>query len=86
MELFLFVLSWKNDPLGMLYSGHMEMLPLEKLIAKVEAVQSGESEKTREDLVTENTEFWVAEAEDFVKEYNEYLANKTNIEANYRRY
>ena len=64
----------------------MEMLPLEKLIAKVEAVQSGESDKTREDLVTENTEFWVAEAEDFVKEYNEYLANKTNIEANYRRY
>ena len=64
----------------------MEMLPLEKLIAKVEAVQSGESEKTREDLVTENTEFWVAEAEVYVKEYNEYLADKTNIEANYRRY
>ena len=67
MELFLFVLSWKNDPLGMLYSGHMEMLPLEKLIAKVEAVQSGESEKTREDLVKENTEFWVAEAEAWIE-------------------
>ena len=54
----------KNDPLSMLYSGHMEMLPLEKLISKVEAVQNGESDKTREDLVTENTEFWVAEAEE----------------------
>ena len=63
----MFVLSWKNDPLSMLYSGHMEMLPLEKLIAKVEAVQNGESEKTREDLVTENTEFWVAEAEEWIK-------------------
>ena len=51
----------------MLYSGHMEMLPLEKLIAKVEAVQSGESEKTREDLVKENTEFWVAEAEEWIE-------------------
>jgi len=73
MELFLFVLSWKNDPLGMLYSGHMEMLPLEKLIAKVEAVQSGESEKTREDLVKENTEFWVAEAEEWIE-----LTNNAN--------
>jgi len=73
VELFLFVLSWKNDPLSMLYSGHMEMLPLEKLIAKVEAVQSGESEKTREDLVKENTEFWVAEAEEWIE-----LTNNAN--------
>ena len=73
MELFLFVLSRKNDPLSMLYSGHMEMLPLEKLIAKVEAVQSGESEKTREDLVKENTEFWVAEAEEWIE-----LTNNAN--------
>jgi len=73
MELFLFVLSRKNTPLSMLYSGHMEMLPLEKLIAKVEAVQSGESEKTREDLVTENTEFWVAEAEEWIE-----LTNNAN--------
>jgi hypothetical protein len=65
MELFLFVHKVKNTPLGMLYSKHMEMLPLEKLIAKVEAVQNGESDKTREDLVTENTEFWVAEAEEW---------------------
>lgn len=43
----------------------MEMLPLEKLIAKVEAIQRGKSENTREDLVTENTEFWVAEAEEW---------------------
>jgi len=57
----------------MLYSGHMEMLPLEKLIAKVEAVQSGESEKTREDLVKENTEFWVAEAEEWIE-----LTNNAN--------
>jgi len=57
----------------MLYSGHMEMLPLEKLIAKVEAVQSGESDKTREDLVTENTEFWVAEAEEWIE-----LTNNAN--------
>jgi len=73
MELFLFVLSWKNDPLSMLYSGHMEMLPLERLIAKVEAVQSGESDKTREDLVKENTEFWVAEAEEWIE-----LTNNAN--------
>jgi len=73
MELFLFVLSRKNTPLSMLYSGHMEMLPLEKLIAKVEAVQSGESEKTREDLVKENTEFWVAEAEEWIE-----LTNNAN--------
>jgi len=57
----------------MLYSGHMEMLPLEKLIAKVEAVQSGESDKTREDLVKENTEFWVAEAEEWIE-----LTNNAN--------
>ena len=67
MELFLFVHKPKSTPLSMLYSGHMEMLPLEKLIAKVEAVQSGESDKTREDLVTENTEFWVAEAEEWIE-------------------
>ena len=52
-------------PCGIL--NYMEMLPLEKLIAKVEAVQSGESEKTREDLVKENTEFWVAEAEEWIE-------------------
>ena len=67
MELFLYVNKPKSTPLSMLYSGHMEILPLEKLIAKVEAVQSGESEKTREDLVTENTEFWVAEAEEWIE-------------------
>jgi len=72
----LFVLSWKNDPLSMLYSGHMAVLPLEKLIAKVEAVQSGESEKTREDLVTENTEFWVAEAEEWIELMNAVMCSK----------
>jgi len=43
------------------------MLPQEKLIARVEAVQNGESDKTRVDIVTENTEFWVAEAEEWIE-------------------
>ena len=54
----------------------MKALPLEKLIAKVEAVQSGESEKTREDLVTENTEFWVAEAEEWIELMNAVMCSK----------
>ena len=72
----MFVLSWKNDPLSMLYSEHMKALPLEKLIAKVEAVQSGESDKTREDLVTENTEFWVAEAEEWIELMNAVVCSR----------
>jgi len=51
----------------------MQDLPMEKVIARLEAINLGESEETRDSVIASVGEWWVREAEDWIE-----LTNNAN--------